>query len=917
MGGVLMDNTHITPEVVRAATYLEAMQRSDAPFQRSGKTRKGAKCTPGNKKCGDRCIPVRWRCRITGGGLDSHSKAVQFDPVSGTNNLVRGTRNVIEGTQKGDPEKITRGIKGIERGIVKLTPGQTKDEKELFRKRVKAVGTVAFTALLSGIALHRTHRTLNRFDWYRNGIGQQIDGSARRAVDRVFDAGVGRLGWNSMRTNRIQIRTRAAQQANRLRRQSDFFRQTQQELRGPLRNRTYIAQRATMMERNVGINATKLRAIDARARSEGWNQVRFEAEKARALYSLRTGGLRGDLHSAFSQPAAHEYLARQWGFNTRLNSLRATGEAEIFNTRELLRTAISETHRDLTADMARRGIRNTPTGIRRYVDELIREDDTIIGTGLTAPQRAQVRREFTEQMTNILNASDRARQSRLASETYNNAVAMYDDYFSRIADSLSLNDEGSRIISALRPDSAAGVADYGLARFHFSEGSLPVRPTNPTNAVFLNNYYYHTRIRPINRGPQGNKAYPFASSQQALSVAQSFDRRISTVDEAQEWFRSRNLDVYIPTRRELFRPDSAEDLGLPVRVQSYLQTRYDAPPRTGGTDKGKPCGKSFIPKNEKCKKPIATRLAQAALIAGGVAGTAYLLKRAKLGEFHTGVMTGEAFEANYIRKRRFSYMKKNQARTGTDDIVAAYEDLKSHPSVNRANVEAFQKFVKDEGIYSDASTFMKDFEDSLKPHFSTHEIDLMKKELGLSVNLGILDGLAVKANSKNVFVRSIRKDKSTLRTDADSLVNTTDAFMNLRKANQRDSFSPTDPDFYRLFQVSNNTVNGDAKEASLFIHEIAHKAHFKASRNKKIGIFEDRLYDPISDIKSVAGKNSDKTLQELKQISSAYGLTDINERRAETFAELSILYMTNGKRFQQEYPLAYSWVDTIWKEANG
>lgn len=917
----------VTPEVLRAAVYLETMARADAPFKPSGKTRKTVKCNPPNKPCQGRCIPPNWNCRITGGGLDSHSKAVQYDPVGGTNNLVRGTKNIIEGTQKGDPEKITRGIKGVERGIVKLTPGQTKDEKERFRQRVKAVGAIAFTGILSGIALHRTHRNLSRFPWYANGIGQQIDDAGRVAVDRVldtWDAGVTRLGWGSMATNRTAIRGRAATAATRLRRQSELFRTTQQGIEGPLNSNNFIANRATMRER--GTDLSSLSALDARARSEGWNQARFEAEKARAFYGLRTGGLRGDNHSAFSQPAAHEFLSRQWGFNTELNRRRTLGLGEITSTRELLQRAIADTNEALTADMARRRIRNTPEGVNRYISQLLRENPALVPANLSAPQRRQLRDEFSDRVRQIISASDGSKQGRLAAEQYRNAVTMYDNYFTRIADSLSVDDQGRRIVSPMRPNSAAGVADYGLARFHYSQGDIPVRPRNPSSATFLNRYYYHTRIRPIPGGPSGNRAYPFRTTQQAIATARSFDPSITTAEQARQWFATNRLQVYIPQRRELFRPDSSDDLGLPIRVQSYLQTRHDGPPRANSQgNKGKPCGKSFIPKNEKCKKPVVQRIATAALVAGGVAGTIYALKKAKLREFHTGVMTGDILDEIHVRKRRFGFMKTNQKRTESKAIIDAFNDLKNHKNVVSSNVESFQAFIKKEGIYSDASTFFKDFEDSLSPYVSKAQIDSSVSSFTLNLDLGAVDGLAAYGSSKNVFVRSSRKDIGKLDPKANDIVSAVDKYMDLRKSKQWRSAAfdintnPSEPGFKRVFHAGSNATDGDAKEAIAFIHEIAHKAHFKASENKGITVrnqLQNTFYDPLKDFSFLQGRDVKGTLEQIVDASSAYGLTDAGTSRAETFAELSVLYMTNGKRFQKEFPLAYDWVDEIWKTAN-
>jgi len=563
---------HITPEVVRAAVYLEAMERADRGFKPSGKTRKGVKCAAPNKKCGNRCIPPKWNCRLTGGGLDSHSKVLQFDPVSGTNNLVRGVSNVIQGTRKADPELLTRGIKGVERGVVKLTPGQSKDEKERLRQKVQTVGAVAFTAILTGIAIHKTHGFFNNFKWYREGVGKKVDSAARTAVDSVmdtWDVGVNQVGLTSMVSGRTVIRGQAARTASLLGRQARIRDVTLNRLGQQPRDNTFLANRALLRTSGKpGTGALLLGSIDAEARNNNWTRAQWEAKKAEALFSQRSGGLSKEDYSVFSHPAAHEYLAAQWGF--KMPQGRAVREAqtvaEIQEVKQLLRTAVKDTHKTLVTDMDRRGIPKTTEGIGKYIDTLMEENPTLIPKVTSQREQRKLTQEFKQNMRTLLGMRSPQEQASYAADIYRNTVSMYDDYFTSIAKTLEVDPKTRRFrLHPTKPDSAAGVAEHGLARLHFAKGRIAVRPRDRTGASFLNGYYFDQVVK-RNRG-----LYQIASTQDAIKYANSLSSQpIRTVAEAEDWFKRNNLRVHIPKPRELFRPDALEDKQMPIRFRGYV-----------------------------------------------------------------------------------------------------------------------------------------------------------------------------------------------------------------------------------------------------------------------------------------------------------------------------------------------------------
>ncbi len=77
-----MNNT--TPEGFRTAAYLAAKARLDAR-----KTTRNVQCNPPNVRCGNRCIPPSWDCRLKGQGTDPHLRATQTDPLGGLANIQR------------------------------------------------------------------------------------------------------------------------------------------------------------------------------------------------------------------------------------------------------------------------------------------------------------------------------------------------------------------------------------------------------------------------------------------------------------------------------------------------------------------------------------------------------------------------------------------------------------------------------------------------------------------------------------------------------------------------------------------------------------------------------------------------------------------------------------------------------------
>ncbi len=558
---------------IRLVTYLHARQRMDARrMARTGKTR-SVTCVPPNKKCGDRCIPPNWNCRITGGGLDSHSRAVEFDPIKGSSSIIRGVKNVAEGYRKADPEKIARGVRGVERGIVKLTPGNSIEEKQRFRKRLRVVANVAFLGTVSTVAALQSHRLMKRgFRSYREGLGAEIDQAARRAADQVmdtWDVGVHRVGLGGiMGTGRAQVAAAGRASAARLGYQSTVQRATENRLSRPARLSTYLSTRARLRGTGTGISA--VHDLDGAAREQGWSYERWMTAKTQRLYSLEENG-----RSVFARPAAHELLARQWGFELDPRELRQAGSGgtlpamstEYSRVKRLLPARIAEMHNDLTADMRRRRYTMSARGIRDYTDELIRENPNLI-FGRDARERARATTEFRTRVRDLLGASSTPEQRGLANSIYNQTVDFYNDYFRQSAARLSVNANGDLNLPLTDIDSPYRDAVVGLARFHAAQRPrvrtpagvrtsfqtrYPFQVSSGEVARFLNKDYYSRRVM-----NQPNTLFDTADQMRRVASAMSggdFSDRQST-QAAIDWFTQNGFSVAIGRPPRTRRPRS-------------------------------------------------------------------------------------------------------------------------------------------------------------------------------------------------------------------------------------------------------------------------------------------------------------------------------------------------------------------------
>lgn len=152
-----------------------------------GKTRRGTmKCTPPNRRCGGRCIPPEWDCRLKGEGEDPHLKAAGkgSDPIAGFASIERGIGRLGRGAINLSFSDIEGARRAFARGAAKLSPGDLQQKKELQEKVYKfglLVGAPVTVVLFAGLS----HRGLKAFPAYSRGPGRQVDQAVGNAIRQV------------------------------------------------------------------------------------------------------------------------------------------------------------------------------------------------------------------------------------------------------------------------------------------------------------------------------------------------------------------------------------------------------------------------------------------------------------------------------------------------------------------------------------------------------------------------------------------------------------------------------------------------------------------------------------------------------------------------------------------------------------
>lgn len=573
---------------------------------------KGVKsCTPGNVKCGGRCIPQSWDCRLRGEGQDKALKASRgLDPLGSLAQIQRGGTRVLKGISKGNFSEIEGGRRQIIRTVSRNSKGEggreltLKEKKEVQDRLVQGtmiLGTAA--AVLSGGFV--AHRTLMRAPTYRARIGNSINNTINDTQNRLLDSiplsgnrrtanantarGAGsralRLTTPNASSNRAQVLGGAAQP--------------------PSGATSELVGKLTRLKVRSGAPATEI-----------------EAE------SLKTylGAKRGQVN-VHAESAAMETISRAYGME-----LPKTGK--LVDNKKTLMTGmekvISAERAAVRSDLQQRGYTiSNPESRAQYLDNIFpdamaREHASKL-LGSTQPSSV-ARGIYESQVSGWSNFYDSMAESigsdlgRLGrgkavladqNDVIQIARVKHAEFLDRNMPTGTAGGRINRLEGASTQDAVmkltalefharknAPRAEWTAPKALVNKAAQEVGITTPT----MTDTYMELSKKFI--GLRGEVQFPVGVTRQAkdIVVNKGFSDQEAILNIFNRLRKERKTKV---SSIELMRQAVAEHERSKKRRDSE-RTDFTSP----GDRAGQPCGKSFIPKSQKCSRPTTARYAE-------------------------------------------------------------------------------------------------------------------------------------------------------------------------------------------------------------------------------------------------------------------------------------------------------------------
>jgi hypothetical protein len=622
-----------TPEGFRTAAYLAARARLDAARSRSrsGKTSRRVSCNPPNVRCGGRCIPPAWDCRLKGEGPDPQLRAVKTDPLSGFANIQRGVQRITKGVTRGNLSEVQGGRAAIIRGVVKTVPGDIQQKKQLkttLENRTRAIG-IGLAVVTTGLGMHAILMKSNLYG-YNKGWGKDINQATRAGVSRVLDS-IPVLGAQ-------RRATRAAVGANlgaAAARASAPAMSTSAIPGTTVLSATDRESHSALQQSLNKINgATRSGAAGTSGNLENWNQKHNTAFWSATRKSDITGVGAPARVSIYAEPTAQEYLGKQFGVPPGERSSRSGVKAA-------LQARFDEERRGLVSLAKQQGlrVRSGPNGdtidskdINAFVSGVMRSRP-IADTAARQSVEAHVRSVLTKAPSSYTN------------EVYNASVLSFDSFYKATSRDIrtipgAAATTGRRIATPLSTGSNELLRNTNTYRSTYLAGEMRARTqmAGPAHTELVQAAYYHTKVagtnassytipdrlafnaaselsgRPvtsrseaigiINRetGFSGARVAGAAAPRQRGASAQASLSSLARSIRARAGNENMSMEASLrQARAEL--ADRGDSADLPTRVRSYLEARRDF--KEGGR-LGKPCGESHIPKAHDCKKGAAS-----------------------------------------------------------------------------------------------------------------------------------------------------------------------------------------------------------------------------------------------------------------------------------------------------------------------
>lgn len=711
----------------RAALFIATQARLD------GKTRNRVACKPPNKKCGNRCIPPDWDCRLNGEGGDGHLRAAGrgSDPLSGLANAQRGLGRLRKGILTGNFSDLEGGRRAVIRGAVKASPQDLKEKKELQAKLVQGtIGIGIALAVLGGGV--RAHGILSNIRAYREGIGKKIDDSVGNALNTVLDIHPGRA------RNRSEARAAVAELVGRRRGLGAI---------GP--GAREIPDTSGLLRRSpVDFNpntdlSKRVRAVDP-ADYNGdfgaWHEASYKA----MWTSPRLGDQK--IYDELKNKGGY-YFATLSGEDFLRNQYKITGGAEVAG-KDLVEQIVGKLdaeHRSIAAFAKDRGFILSKVEERQRFTSFMLDDQKLTGK---AREEAQI------QLMRM--AHPEFARVKAARNLYTRTVSGFDDFYESLANDLpkvyDANGLRRSVAVAQYPvmqTAMQGHAEFNATRLYPTAGRQAVK--GPYSADLVNNHYFQTGgrasafTRPwsaprltIQKAAEEHAGRPVKDLDEAVTILKgtgAFEGLVgaSTAPTPRAWpaVTPRNMkrapfkfetpeeevsfsaivaglvDKKRPDGKPLYKTRAAAEAAARAEIQKR---------RMGGKNKrsdayyeafnvvraDKRCGKSGIPDNRNCSKK--TLAAQAASGGGGQSTEAPkeggdTLKKVAIG---AGAVAATAVAlALGVKSHQVMAYRKNVSRSAIDAEAMAKDMVREF---NEKAAKRLGKDVKDVTPF-EASTY--------------------------------------------------------------------------------------------------------------------------------------------------------------------------------------------------------------------
>ena len=475
-------------------------------------------------KCGGRCIPPTWDCRLKGEGTNAELKVHSQDISAGIASVQRGGVDVAKGFVSLNPARVERGRRSLIRGAVKIAPGDNLEKKKQLRKKLEQNTNVIAGAVAIGLAAsggYMVGRKLVPPKWRT-----KWEGPAVSAFNQVLDAAPV-IGGN--RARQRQAGQMAATSLGGAITKGVKMQAVGQKAAGNVGGVGPLAFR-TRSANTVGAGlGEKLGSIDASKRSfEDWKQ-----ESTQALFGAKVNG-----HSIFSDRATNEYLVSQYNLQSsrkvgavaRGTGLSGGTQAERnTNVKNALAAKLQTMGEDMKADAKLRGFPDTEVGRNRYIKE-VALPGVERGLGkMSAMQKQNALKDASDLITSSWTKEGATRRAKLI---HASTVENYDTYFGKVAANVQ-RFSGNPV----NKDSPLGDANTALARYTIGRqtGTSPqIRSRN--HADLLLREHYHTNV-------MGQRSGYIVSESRAKSIAKQITRS-TTTPTTEQAFKTLNANGF-------------------------------------------------------------------------------------------------------------------------------------------------------------------------------------------------------------------------------------------------------------------------------------------------------------------------------------------------------------------------------------